>query len=153
MKVLLTSDVGRLGWLGDVVEVADGFARNYLLPQGLARAATEANIRAIAEVKASSAQQRRLECAGKEKAAEAVAGAEAVIAAAANEQGHLFGAVHVRDIAANLRAQGFEVRDEYVCLAENIKEVLSLLLKSLEDYCAGIEPLLHNKYAKRHNKC
>ncbi len=123
MKVLLTSDVGRLGWLGDVVEVADGFARNYLLPQGLARAATEVNIRAIAEVKASRAEQRCFERARLEKAAERTGGAEAVIAAAANEQGHLFGAVHARDIAANLRAQGFEVRDEYVCLAENIKEV------------------------------
>lgn len=139
MKVLLMSDVGRLGFVGDVVEVAEGFARNYLLPQGLAQAATEANIRAIAEVKAAKAQQRRLERDRKEKVAEGMGGAEAVIAAAANEQGHLFGAVHARDIAANLRAQGFDVRDEYVGLAENIKEVGTYEVR-LEFAAHGGEP-------------
>ena len=51
MKVLLCDDVDRLGWLGDVVEVATGYARNYLLPQGLAKVVTETNIKALAEEK------------------------------------------------------------------------------------------------------
>ena len=58
MKVLLCEDVKKLGWLGDVVEVNDGYARNYLLPQGLARVATDANIRAIAEKKAGRAEHK-----------------------------------------------------------------------------------------------
>lgn len=123
MKVLLCDDVEKLGWLGDVVEVAEGYARNYLLPQRLATPATEANIRAIAEEKAKRAEQRRLEGKRLEAAMKAVEGAEAVIAAKANELGHLFGSVTAREIAANLRAQGFEIADKIVQLPEHIKEV------------------------------
>jgi large subunit ribosomal protein L9 len=123
MKVLLTSDVKKLGWLGDVVEVAEGYARNYLLPQGLAKPATDANIKLIAKEKIRRVEQRRLERENRGKAARAVDGAEAVIAAAANEQGHLFGSVFRREIAENLRAQGFEVPDDVVSLDEHIKQV------------------------------
>ena len=52
MKVLLCEDVNRLGWLGDIVEVNEGYARNYLLPQGLATVATEGNVRSLAKEKA-----------------------------------------------------------------------------------------------------
>lgn len=123
MKVLLTSDVKKLGYLGDVVEVADGYARNFLLPQGLAKAATDNNIKAIAKTKTKRAEERKLERVQLEKAAQAVNGAEAVIAAAANEQGHLFGSVFRHEIAENLRAQGFEVADDAVALYEHIKQV------------------------------
>jgi len=123
MKVLLTADVRKLGWLGDVVEVAEGYARNYLLPQGLAKAATDGNIKAIAKEKAKRTEQRTVERKRLEQIAAAVEGAEAVIAAAANEQGHLFGAVHAGDIAENLRSQGFEIADEFVELGEHIKQV------------------------------
>ena len=123
MKVLLCEDITKLGWLGDVVEVSVGYARNYLLPQGLAKVATEGSIRAIAEEKARRAEQRINDSKRLEKAAEAVEGAEAVVAAKANEQGHLFGSVTERQIAANLRAQGFEVANEIVQLPEHIKQV------------------------------
>ena len=123
MKVLLCEDIDKLGWLGDVVEVNEGYARNYLLPQRLAKPATEAAIRAIAEEKAKRAEQRRLEGKRLQAAAEAVDGAEAVVAAKANEQGHLFGSVTAHQIAANLRSQGFEVTDKIVQLPEHIKEV------------------------------
>ncbi len=123
MKVLLCEDIDRLGWLGDVVEVNNGYARNYLLPQGLAKVANEAGIRAIAEEKARRAEQRRLEGKQLEEAVKAIEGAEAVVAAKANELGHLFGSVNERQIAANLREQGFEVRDEIVQLPEHIKEI------------------------------
>jgi large subunit ribosomal protein L9 len=111
MKVLLCEDIQKLGWLGDIVEVNTGYARNYLLPQGLAKVATEGNIRALAKEKANRAQQRLQERRRMEKAVEAVNGAEAVLAARANEQGVLFGSVTETMIAANLRAQGFEVAD------------------------------------------
>jgi large subunit ribosomal protein L9 len=123
MKVLLCEDITKLGWLGDVVEVNVGYARNYLLPQGLAKVATPASIRAIAEEKAKRAEERIKDSKRLESAAQAVDGAEAVVAAKANEQGHLFGSVNERQIAANLRAQGFEVADEIVQLPEHIKEV------------------------------
>jgi len=140
MKVLLCEDVDKLGWLGDVVEVKTGYARNYLFPQGLAKVANEASIRAIAEEKAGRTEQRRLEGKRLEEAVKAIEGAEAVIAARANELGHLFGSVDEHQIAANLRAQGFEVRDELVQLPEHIKEIgtHSVTLKFRDDLTATI---------------
>jgi len=123
MKVLLVQDVKRLGWLGDVVEVNDGYARNFLLPGGFARAATEANVRAIAKEKAGRAGQRIRDRERLEQAAKAVEGAEAVIAARANEAGVLFGSVAPGAIAANLAEQGFEVAESVVQLDEHIKHV------------------------------
>ena len=123
MKVLLCEDVENLGWLGDVIEVKDGYARNYLVPQGIATVPTEANIKALAEEKTKRVQERKLVHEQAERAAQAVSGAEAVIAAKANEQGHLFGSVSERDIAANLRDQGFEIADKMVQLRDHIKEI------------------------------
>ena len=140
MKVLLCEDIERLGWLGDVVEVKTGYARNYLLPQGLAKIANEASIRSIAEEKTRRAEQRKLEGKRLEEAVKTIEGAEAVVAAKANEQGHLFGSVNERQIAANLREQGFEVRDEIVQLPEHIKDIgtHSVTLKFRDDLTATI---------------
>ena len=140
MKVLLCEDIDKLGWLGDVVEVKTGYARNYLIPQGLAKVANEAGIRAIAEEKARRGEQRRLEGKRLEEAVKAIEGAEAVVAAKANELGHLFGSVNERQIAANLREQGFEVRDEIVQLPEHIKEIgtHSVTLKFRDDLTATV---------------
>ena len=123
MKVMLCEDIQKLGWLGDVVEVAEGYARNYLLPQGLAKPATEANLRSIAKDKAKRAEERTLEAEKLKVVAEAVEGAEAVVTAKANEQGVLFGSVTANQIAQNLREQGFEIADELVDLHEHIKTV------------------------------
>ena len=140
MKILLCEDITKLGWLGDVVEVNTGYARNYLLPQGLAKVANDASIRAIAEEKAKRAEQRINDGRRLENAAKAVEGAEAVVAAKANEQGHLFGSVTERQIAANLRAQGFEVADDIVQLPEHIKEVgtHAVTLKYAENVTATV---------------
>ncbi|UCF42661.1 MAG: 50S ribosomal protein L9 [Planctomycetota bacterium] len=123
MRVLLCEDVAALGWLGDVVEVRTGYARNYLLPQGLAIVPTEANLKALAKEKAKRAEQRKVAKGRLEEVAAAVEGAEAVVAAKANEQGVLFGSVGPREIAANLHEQGFEVTDDVVKLPEHIKQV------------------------------
>ena len=125
MKVLLCQDVEKLGWLGDVVEVKNGYARNYLLPYGIATVPSEGNIRSLAEAKAKKAEERKLAYTQLERAAEAVEGAEAVIASKANELGHLFGSVNERDVAANLREQGFDIADNMVRFSggHHIKEV------------------------------
>jgi large subunit ribosomal protein L9 len=140
MKVLLCEDVTKLGWLGDVVEVSEGYARNYLLPQRLAKVATDANIKSIAEEKAKRAEQRLQERRRLEKAAQAVNGAEAVVAAKANEQGVLFGSITESMIAANLRAQGFEVADEIVKLPEHIKQLGTheVTLRFADDVTAAV---------------
>ena len=140
MKVLLCEDIRSLGWLGDVVDVRNGYARNYLLPQGLAKVATEVNIRAIADEKAERAEERLKERKLLERAAEAVDGAEAVLAALANEQGVLFGSITERQIASNLREQGFEVADGVVKLSEHIKHVGThdVELRFAEDVTASV---------------
>jgi len=140
MKVLLCEDIRKLGWLGDVVDVTEGYARNYLLPQGLAKVATEGNIRAIAQEKAQRAELRLKERKRLETAAEKVNGAEAVLAAKANEHGVLFGSITEKMIGANLREQGFEVADDVVRLPEHIKQVGSheVTLKFADDVKATV---------------
>ncbi len=123
MKVLLCADVKKVGYYGDVVDIADGFARNYLFPQGLAKIATDDNIRSVADEKAKRSEQRLRERKRLEAAAAAVNGAEVALAAKANELGHLFGSVGPKEIADNLRSQGFDVLDEFVHLPEHIKQV------------------------------
>lgn len=93
MKVLLCEDVNKIGFYGDIVEVAEGFARNYLLPQRLAIIPSEAKLRSMAQEKAKRADDRLRLRKQLESACAAVNGAEAVIVAKANEQGILFGSV------------------------------------------------------------
>lgn len=114
MKLLLIEDVESLGWLGDIVNVKDGYARNYLLPHGYAVVPTQKAIDSLAEEKARRAEVRRLEYEQKEQLASSVEGAEVVLSAKANELGHLFGSVAERDVAGNLRQQGFAVQDAMV---------------------------------------
>jgi large subunit ribosomal protein L9 len=141
MKVLLCQDVEKLGWLGDIVDVKEGFARNYLLPQRVAVAATDANVKLLAEEKAKRAEQRKLEQKRFEAAIKAVDGAQVIISAKTNEQGHLFGSVSAHDIAENLRGQGFEVNDDVVRLPEHIKEIgtYDVTLKYATDATASVK--------------
>mgnify|MGYP001018360863 CR=1 FL=1 len=93
MKVLLCEDIEKLGWLGDVVDVKAGYARNYLIPGGLAVVPSEANIKSLADERAKRAESRKLARVQLERAAQAIEGAEVSISANTNEQGHLFGSV------------------------------------------------------------
>ena len=140
MKILLCEDVNGLGWFGDVVDVKEGYARNYLLPQGIAKVASDDSIKSIAKEKARRAEQRIKELNRMAAAAKAVEGAEAVLAAKVNEQGVLFGSISAGQIAANLREQGFEVADEVVKLPHHIKQVgtHSITLKYSEDVQATV---------------
>lgn len=121
MKVLLQVDITQLGYLGDVVDVAAGYARNYLLPQGLATEPTEGNIKAIEEERAQKAEERQLARQEQERAAQKIDSVEVAITALANEQGHLFGSVAEADIATALRDKGYEVQNKHVVLAEHIR--------------------------------
>ncbi len=144
MKVLLCEDVKKLGWLGDIVETSEGYARNYLLPQGLAKIATAQNVKAIAKEKEKRSEQRVRERSRLEEIAKSVQGAEAVIAAKANEQGILFGSITDKQIAANLRSQNLEVADEVVQLPEHIKQVGThqVTLKFADDLTATVNVVI-----------
>jgi len=123
MKVLLHDDIEGLGYLGDVVEVSDGYARNYLLPRKLVAPPTEANIKAIQKEKVHQVDLRRLAREKLIKIAEQVNNAQLTISALANEQGHLFGSIGPEDIARALQEKGFEVQAKHVRLPDHIRQL------------------------------
>ncbi|NMF88436.1 50S ribosomal protein L9 [Aromatoleum petrolei] len=118
MQIILLEKVANLGTLGDVVKVKDGYARNYLIPQGKAKRATQANMAAF------EAKRAELEKAQAEKLAEAQAVATKLeglmlqIARKAGMDGRLFGSVTNIDIAEALEGQGFKVERSAVRMPE-----------------------------------
>ena len=123
MKVILLERVGRTGSIGDEVSVKDGFARNFLLPQGKALRATEANRKKFESERAhieKRNEDRRNAAAG---IAEGLNGREIVIIRQAGETGQLYGSVASRDIVEALASDGFTVQRSQVDLADPIKSV------------------------------
>jgi large subunit ribosomal protein L9 len=109
MEIILMEKVVNLGNLGDVVKVKDGYARNYLIPQGKAKRATKANLAVFAEKKAELERIAAEKLAAAQARAEKLAGFELTIAQKAGVDGRLFGSVTNADIAEALQAQGFDV--------------------------------------------
>src|SRR6476619_3900662 len=109
MEVILLERIGKLGQMGDVVRVKDGFARNFLLPRGKALRATADNKKRFEEMK-SDLQARNLEMKGEAgKIGSKLNGKTYVVLRQASESGQLFGSVSTRDIAALIKADGAEV--------------------------------------------
>ena len=123
MKVILLERVGRTGTIGDEVNVKDGFARNFLLPQGKALRATEANRSKFASERANIEkrnEERRNAAAG---IAEGLNGRSVIIIRQAGETGQLYGSVASRDIVEALANDGFTIQRSQVDLADPIKSV------------------------------
>lgn len=121
MKVLLRQDVPALGVIGDVVEVKVGYARNYLLPQGLAIEPNPANLKRVEQEKLdlTKAAQARLQTL--KGIASRLNGVSVTIKSKANELGNLFGSVTETHIAEALAAEGFKVEPTQVALAAPIR--------------------------------
>jgi large subunit ribosomal protein L9 len=121
VKLLLAEDVKNLGKVGDIVNVKPGHARNFLLPQGLAVVPTEGNIQRIAEERKrrEAAETQRRQRLG--EAVKALDGTSITIRATANEQGHLFGSVNEREIAAALQELGHKITEDQIMLAAPIR--------------------------------
>jgi len=123
MQVILLERISRLGQMGETVKVKDGFARNYLLPQGKALRANEAN------KKKFEGQRAQLEARNLERKSEAqtiadqLDGKSFVVVRSAGETGQLYGSVSTRDIADLLTAEGFTVGRNQVELNQPIKEI------------------------------
>jgi large subunit ribosomal protein L9 len=122
-KLLLRADVKSLGHIGDLVEVNEGYARNYLIPQGLALIPTPGNLKRIADEKKHVEAKRAKEAAEKRAIANRIEGVEITIVSKANEQGHLFGSVGPKEITDALREEGYNIAIEQVELEEHIKQV------------------------------
>jgi len=121
MEVILLERVGRLGQMGDVVKVRDGYARNFLLPQGKALRATEAN-RKTFEGQRVQLEARNLELRTEaEGVAGRLSGQSFVSIRQAGDTGQLYGSVSTRDIADAVSAGGFSVERRQVLLDKPIK--------------------------------
>jgi|SRR5690349_17127114 large subunit ribosomal protein L9 len=123
MEVILKEDVANLGHRGDVVKVADGYGRNFLLPRKLALQATLANKAVIEQMKTAAARRSAAE---KVQAQDLVARLEPVILSftrKSGENGQLFGSVTSADIASELSAKGFDIDRRKIQLAEPIKSL------------------------------
>ena len=124
MEVLLRMDVENLGRLGDQVEVADGYARNYLLPKKIAVPVTPQNLQLRAQDREARRQREQEELERVNRQAELLEGFLCYITARATEKGHLFGSVGPEQIAQNLVESGFEgIRASNVNLARPIEEL------------------------------
>jgi large subunit ribosomal protein L9 len=140
MKLLLKKNVYKLGQIGDVVEVKDGYARNYLLPHRLAVEPTEANLKAI-EVE----KQKYLEELAKmkeefEAKAKLVDGKELIIEAKANDEGHLYGSIGPAQIVDLLGQEGIMLDAEFVKLDQPIRTLDKYTVNVV--FCPGVQAQL-----------
>ncbi len=123
MKVIILKETEGVGKVGDVKEVANGYAKNFLIPKGIAKPATENAQKEIEVFKEVQAKKSEEELKMAEGSAENLEGLSVEISVKADESGKLFGAVSRDDIAAALKEQGFEIEKNKINIAEPIKEV------------------------------
>ena len=123
MEVILLEHVEKLGKMGDIVNVKNGFARNYLLPQNKALRATDANKAVYEKQKAELEAHNKALFEEASKKAEALQGFSAVLIRQAAETGQLYGSVTIRDIAAAVKEAGFDVERRCVYLEKPIKDL------------------------------
>jgi len=123
MEVILKEDVNKLGHRGDVVKVADGYGRNYLLPGKLAIEATIANRAVIEQMKNSAVRKSAKEKVQAEELATTLSQVELVFERKVGENDHLFGSVTSGDIAHELEKQGFTVDRRKIALEDPLKSL------------------------------
>jgi large subunit ribosomal protein L9 len=123
VQLILTQAMAGLGQAGDVVKVRPGFARNYLIPQGLATFATENNLRMVEKHRQRLRALEEARRADLQNLAAQIAQRSLTIEANANAEGHLYGSVNADQIAATLRAEGFSVAAESVRIEGPLKEL------------------------------
>ena len=123
MKVILKEDVKSIGSMGQTVDVSDGFARNYLVPRGLAVEANVKNIRSLEHEKKVIQEKARKVKNSVQDLADRLANMTVVIKTKAGEEGKLFGSVTTMDIAEQLKNQGIEIDKKKISLDEPIKRL------------------------------
>ena len=123
MNVILQQDVPSLGQIGDIVRVKDGYARNFLVPRGLAAVADERNIRRLNHQKRVVQHRAQRDLAVARARAEKLELSAVTIKRDSNEEGKLFGSVTKRDIAEALAEVGFEIDRRSIVLDEPLRNI------------------------------
>ncbi len=124
MKVILIDTVDGLGLKGDVLDVADGYARNYLVPKSKAIKATRGALKEAETLRRSRQEFERVEKAAASQIAEALADSRVVVAARSAEEGKLFGSIGARNVAeAIAQYTGVQVEPQIIMLTGPIKEI------------------------------
>ncbi|MFO8100445.1 MAG: 50S ribosomal protein L9 [Salinibacter sp.] len=141
MDVILLKDVEHLGEAGEIHEVADGYGRNYLIPQGMARVATDGAVRHQREVQR---QQARKEAVKKEQAEDLkdeLEDMQVVFSAKTGEDNRIFGTVTTQQIAVELSNRGFDIDRRDISLDEEIRHVgvYTATIDLMEDVAATLD--------------
>ena len=123
MEVILKEDVNKLGHRGDVVKVADGYGRNYLLPGKLAIEANAANKAVIEQMKGSAIRKSAKEKVEAEQLATQLSAVDLVFERKVGEHDHLFGSVTSGDIAHELEAKGYKIDRRKISLEDPLKTI------------------------------
>jgi large subunit ribosomal protein L9 len=123
MQIILQEDVEKLGTRGELVEVADGYARNFLLPRKLGLAATPGNMKRLEKMRQAFAKREAVERGDAETLAGLLGGVTLTVSRKAGESDQLFGSVTSADVAEALEAQGYAVDKRKIQLADPIKLV------------------------------
>ena len=142
MKLLLQKSIDKLGRAGDLVEVSSGYARNYLLPSGLAVTPTTANLKQVEQLREIARQEEFEQLQELQAKVKIIDGLEVTIPARANEQGHLFGSIGPADIAQALSQLGFDdVPEKAIIIDPHIKQLdkYTIPIKFSEEATAQIE--------------
>lgn len=123
MKVILLEDVDRLGKVGEVITVKEGYARNYLIPNNKAKIATPGNMKILEAIKKKRALEESKKLDEVKKRADKISGLSLTIAAQAGEEDKLFGSVSNDDIADALAEQGLTIDRKDIIIDEPIKKL------------------------------
>jgi len=123
MKVILIKDVQSLGHSGDIKDVSDGYARNFLIPGGYAKPATQSALEKAEQIKAQKAKEAEGELGRAKELAKKLQGESVVVKAKADDSGKLYAAVKGEEISEALKAKGFEVEKNKVVIGDPIKEL------------------------------
>ena len=123
MKVILKEDVRNIGTMGQIVDVADGYARNFLVPKGLAVEANVKNIRALEHAKKTIQEKAKKIRGQAQDLSDKIANMTIVIKAKSGEEGKLFGSVTSMDIAEQMKNQGIDIDKKKIVIEEPIKRL------------------------------
>jgi large subunit ribosomal protein L9 len=123
MDVILIDDVEHLGEAGEIHEVADGYGRNYLIPQGLARVATDGAVRQLRDEKQQQAKKQAAKKDVAEELKQELEDMQVVFSAKVGEDNRIFGTVTTQQIAVELDNRGYDVDRRDITLDEEIREV------------------------------